>query len=119
MTVVVTDIIERAREVLTVQRVFGEPIHSNGLTFVPVASLRGGGGGGGGGPDQHGAEGSGGGFGLIARPVGAYVIRGDQVEWQPAIDTTRLLTAGAAVAGLAILTLRTAIKKKSRRKAKP
>ncbi|MGH2795797.1 MAG: hypothetical protein ACRDKG_16010 [Actinomycetota bacterium] len=48
----------------------------------------------------------------MARPVGAYVIRGDQVTWQPAVDVTRLVTAGAAVAGLALLTIRTAIKKR-------
>jgi uncharacterized spore protein YtfJ len=114
MGIVVTDILERARDVMTVQRVFGEPIQSNGLMLVPVAAVRGGGGGGGGpGPNGSG-EGGGGGFGIMARPVGAYVIRGDQVEWQPALDTTRLITAGAAVAGLAILTVRTAIKKSRR-----
>src|SRR5688572_24268111 len=106
MKLEVTDIIERARDVMTVQRVFGEPIHSNGLTLVPAAAVRGGGGGGGG-PDQHGGVGGGGGFGMTARPVGAYVIRGDQVEWRPALDTTRLIGAGAAVAGLALLTIRT------------
>ena len=111
----VTDIIERAREVMTVQRVFGEPIHSNGVTVVPVAAVRGGGGGGGGPDPNSGVEGGGGGFGLIARPVGAYVIRGDQVEWQPALDTTRMISAGAAVVALALLTVRTAIKKKKGR----
>ena len=118
MNVDVTDIIGKARDAMTVQRVFGEPIHSNGLTLVPAAAVRGGGGGGGG-TDPHGkgGEGGGAGFGMMARPVGAYVIRGDQVEWQPALDTTRLVTAGAAVAGLALLTLRTALKR-SRRRAK-
>jgi uncharacterized spore protein YtfJ len=115
MSVNVTDIIERARDVLTVQRVFGEPIHQNGVTVVPVAAVRGGGGGGGG-PDQRsGAEGGGGGFGVIARPVGVYVIRDDQVEWKPAVDLSRLIGAGAVVAGLAILTVRTAIRKRPRR----
>jgi uncharacterized spore protein YtfJ len=115
MAVDVTDILERARDVMTVQRVFGEPIHANGLTFVPVAAVRGGGGGGGGPHPQSGKEGGGAGFGVTARPVGAYVIRGDQVEWQPALDTTRLITAGAAVAGLALLTVRSAIKKRRRK----
>lgn len=116
MSVVVSDIIERARDVMSVKRVFGEPIQSNGLIVVPVAAVRGGGGGGGGpSPDGRG-EGGGGGFGVIARPVGAFVIRGDQVEWRPAIDTTQLVTAGAAVAGLALLTLRTAIKKSRKRR---
>ena len=114
MSINVNDILERARDVMNVQRVFGEPIHENGLTLVPVASVRGGGGGGGGSNPQGGEEGGGVGFGVTARPVGAYVIRGDQVEWQPALDTTRLVTAGAVVGSLAILTLRTAIKRSRR-----
>lgn len=115
MNVDVTEIIGKARDVMSVQRVFGEPISSNGVTVVPVAAIRGGGGGGGGAPDEHHPEGGGAGFGLTARPVGAYVIRGDQVEWRPALDTTRLIGAGAAVAGLALLTVRTAIKKSRKR----
>src|SRR6266545_4868878 len=103
MDVNITSILEHARDVMTVKRVFGEPIHENGLTIVTAAAVRGGGGGGGGPDPNHGGEGGGAGFGVTARPVGAYVIRGDQVEWRPAIDTTRLITAGAAVVGLALL----------------
>jgi uncharacterized spore protein YtfJ len=112
MSVNVTDIIGRARDAMSVHQVFGEPIHQNGLTFIPAAAIRGGGGGGGGPHPDGVGEGGGGGFGVTARPVGAYVIRGDQVEWQPALDVTRLVTAGAALAGLAILTVRTAIRKR-------
>ena len=114
MSVNASDIIERARDAMSVQRVFGEPIVRNGVTVVPAASVRGGAGGGGGTDPQGKNEGSGAGFGLMARPVGAYVIRGDQVEWQPAIDVTRLIRGGAVVAGLAILTVRTAIRKRRR-----
>jgi uncharacterized spore protein YtfJ len=116
MTVNVTDIIDRARTAISAQLVFGEPIQQNGVIVVPAAAVRGGGGGGGG-PDQRGGEGGGGGFGLIARPVGAFVIRGDQVEWRPAVDTTRLISGAAVVASLAILTLRTAIRKRARRRS--
>ena len=116
MSVNVNEIIERARDVMNVGRVFGEPIHQNGVTVVPVAAVRGGGGGGGGPNPQNGLEGGGGGFGVIARPVGAFVIRGDQVEWQPAVDVSRIIGAGAVVASLAILTLRTAIRKRARRR---
>ena len=112
MNVNVNDILSRAREVVTVQQVFGEPIRENGVIVVPVAAVRGGGGGGGGPHPDGTGEGGAGGFGLTARPVGAYVIRGDQVEWQPAVDITRLASAGAAVAALAILTIRTAIKRR-------
>lgn len=115
MDVNVVDIIDRARDMMTVQRVFGEPIHENGVTVVPAASVRGGGGGGGGHNPSANEDGGGGGFGVIARPVGVYVIRGDSVEFRPAVDTTRLITAGAAVASIALLTLRTAIKKRAKR----
>jgi hypothetical protein len=65
--------IERARDVLTVRRVFGDPIERDGVTVIPAANVRGGGGGGGGeGPN---GQGSGGGFGVSATPAGAYVIR--------------------------------------------
>jgi hypothetical protein len=41
----------------------------------------------GGGEDPSGGgSGSGGGFGMAACSVGAYVIRGDEVRWQPAVD---------------------------------
>jgi hypothetical protein len=42
------------------------------------------------GHDQHGHPG--GGFGLHARPVGAYVIKDGAVSWVPAIDVTRVVS---------------------------
>ena len=92
--------IERIRDILTVDRVVGAPIERNGITIVPVAALRGGGGGGGG--ESHGSaeEGTGGGlgFGVNARLVGVYVIKHDRVTWRPAVDANRVvLVVGAAV----------------------
>jgi uncharacterized spore protein YtfJ len=81
----VDELLEGAREAITVKRVYGDPIEQEGVTVIPAASV-GGGGGGGGDAENNG----GGGFGVRARPVGAYVIRGDQVTWVPAIDVTRL-----------------------------
>ena len=101
----VQQIIEQARDSITVKRVFGEPIERNGVIVVPAAAVRGGGGGGGS-DDQGGQSGSGGGFGVSARPVGAYVIRGDQVEWQPALDVGRIAIAGIAVLGIALWAFR-------------
>lgn len=75
---------------MTVTRVFGEPVERNGLTVIPAALVAGGGGGGGG-HDDKGQEGQGGGFGVAARPAGVYVIRGDQVRWQPAVDANRVI----------------------------
>jgi uncharacterized spore protein YtfJ len=80
------------RDALTVQRVFGEPIETEGLTLVPAAVVRGGGGGGG---DD--SNNGGGGFGVYARPAGAYVIRGDQVTWRPAVDVNRFALLGLAL----------------------
>lgn len=81
------------RDVMTVKRVFGEPYQQNGVTIIPAASVLGGGGGGQGEtPRESGLDrGSGTGFGLAARPAGAYIIRGDEVKWQPAIDVNRLV----------------------------
>ena len=82
----VDDILQGAHDAMTVGRVYGEPIEQNGVTVIPAAAVGGGGGGGGDETNNGGV-----GFGLGARPVGAYVIRGDQVSWVPAVDVSRLL----------------------------
>ena len=83
-----------AREAITVKRVYGDPVQSDGVTLVPAAAVRGGAGGGGeGGPEG----GGGGGFGVVARPVGAYVIREGSVSWRPAVDLNRVLLLAAAL----------------------
>jgi hypothetical protein len=43
----VDEILGGAREAMSVKRVFGDPIESDGVTIVPVAKVGGGGGGGG------------------------------------------------------------------------
>ncbi len=68
----------------------------------------GGGGGEGEGPDGEGTgRGYGTGFGISARPAGAYVIKGDTVTWQPAIDMNRL-----AAGVLVFLTLRLVLRRR-------
>ena len=91
--------------------VFGTPVSYKGLTVLPVARIAGGGGGGRG-EDANGrrAEGSGGGIGLSARPVGVYVIKGDEVTWSPAVDVTKVVLGGQIVGIVALLTLRTLFK---------
>lgn len=42
------------------------------------------------------------GFGVIARPAGAYVIRGDQVRWQPAVDVNRIFAGALALAAFVV-----------------
>jgi uncharacterized spore protein YtfJ len=88
------------RDSITVQRVYGDPIDQDGVVVIPAASV-GGGGGGGGDNDDNG----GGGFGLKARPVGAYVIKDGEVSWKPAIDVGRMLLGWQVVVGIAALAL--------------
>jgi uncharacterized spore protein YtfJ len=85
------DLLTTARDGMSVGRVFGEPYERDGVTVIPAARVHGGGGGGGG-RDEHAQEGEGGGFALIARPAGAYVIRDGEVTWQPAVDVNRIVT---------------------------
>ncbi len=96
--------ISGARDAITVKRVYGEPYERNGVAVIPAAALEGGGGGGGG--DEPGGRLGGGGFGLRARPVGAYVIRGEQVSWEPAVDLSRVILGGQLLALAALLILR-------------
>jgi len=97
-----------ARDVFSARLVYGEPVERDGATVIPAATVFGGGGGG---ADDTGAlpirEGAG--FGVFARPAGAFVVRGDAVTWVPAVDVTRLgLAAAVTVVALAkILAKRT------------
>lgn len=110
------EILGQARDALTVKRVFGEPIERNGVTLVPVAAVRGGGGGGGG-EEKGGNVGSGGGFGISARPVGAYQIKGDEVTWLPAVDSSRIAVLGQVVGIVALLAVRSIVKLVTRRQS--
>jgi uncharacterized spore protein YtfJ len=96
--------ISAARDAITVKRVYGEPYERNGVVVIPAAAVQGGGGGGGG--EGDGQSGSGGGFGLRARPVGAYVIRGEQVRWEPAMDLNRVILGGQLLALATLLVVR-------------
>ena len=69
-----------------------------------------GGAGGGGGRDERGQEGEGCGFGVRARPAGAYVIKDGRVWWRPAVDVNRLFATIGAVA-IAYLFTRVRIEK--------
>jgi uncharacterized spore protein YtfJ len=108
--------IEQAKDALTVRRVFGDPYEKNGVTVIPAARVQGGGGGGTSEGNQGGeGKGSGSGFGLNARPAGAYVIRGDEVDWRPAVDPNKVIVGAALVAFAALLLARTAIKARAPR----
>ena len=88
--------ISRAQEAITVRKVYGEPLEKDGVTFIPAARVMGGSGGGTG-SDEQGQQGEGGGWGIHARPAGAFVIRGGEISWRPAVDPNTVIAAVAAV----------------------
>ncbi|HYK59341.1 MAG TPA: spore germination protein GerW family protein [Bryobacteraceae bacterium] len=96
----------------TVKAVFGEPIHMEGKTVVPVAKVAYGfGAGGGRKPAKHGgsvdpSEGGGGGGGVRAFPAGALEITPSQTRFVPFTDFRWLVSAFAVGAVLAGLLLR-------------
>jgi uncharacterized spore protein YtfJ len=106
------DRIDQARDALTVRRVYGDPYQEEGVTVIPAAHVIGGGGGGG---DTLGN--GGGGFGLSARPVGAWVIKDGEVRWRPAIDVNRIVIVGQVVAIAALLTVRSIVETLAKRRA--
>jgi uncharacterized spore protein YtfJ len=107
-----TDVLQKIGETLgstaTVKSVFGEPIHTNGKTVVPVAKIAYGFGGGfGTGKNSpqadHQGEGGGGGGGLRAVPAGALEITDHGTRFVPFIDPAWIAAAFAAGAVLGSL----------------
>ena len=96
MTIQLEEILDKARHSASVRDVYGEPYERDGVTIIPVARVMGAGGGGGGTGNE--GEGSGFGYGLRSEPVGVYVIKGDKVSWQPAVNVDKIISGGFAVA---------------------
>jgi uncharacterized spore protein YtfJ len=101
------DIMQRTIAGMEPGHVFADPIERDGALFLPVAKVAGGGGGG---NDTDGN--GGGGFGLTARPAGMFVIREGGVTWQPALDLNRVILGGQIVAIVALLVLRSILKRR-------
>jgi uncharacterized spore protein YtfJ len=104
----------QARDAMTVKRVYGDPIERDGTTVIPAASVAGGGGGGGG-VDAEGQTGGGTGFGLRARPVGAFVIRDGDVRWEPVEDPLGKLIVAAVAVTTSLFIVRSMVRKRRRR----
>ena len=105
----VDELLRGAKDAMTARTVCAEPIERDGVLIIPAAKVRGGGGGGG--ANQ---ENAGGGFGLTATPAGAYVVReGGKVSWEPALDVNRIVLGGQIVAIVALLVLRSILRKRS------
>jgi uncharacterized spore protein YtfJ len=108
----VEKVLAQARDAITVKRVYGTPYEKDGLTLIPAAVVGGGGGGGGGEGSEGESKGAGAGFGLGARPVGAFVIKDGSVTWRPVIDLNRVILGAQIVAVIALLTIRSAAKRR-------
>jgi uncharacterized spore protein YtfJ len=106
----VDEMLQGARDTMSVSRVYGEPIERNGVMLIPAADIKGGGGGGS--DTEHNG---GGGFGVSARPVGTWIIRGDQVTWEPAIDVNRIALRGMVVTIVFLFVVRSLAKSFTRR----
>ena len=109
------DLLAEMRDSIASTRVFGEPYAKNGVTVIPVEEVWAGGGGGGG--TDGAQEGSGAGFGVMARPVGVFVVKGDDVEFKPAVDVNRAILGGQLVAIALLLTVRAIVRYRTRRPA--
>jgi len=108
----VNKLMDAWKDTYTARRVFGDSIEKDGVTVIPVAMVSGGGGGSGPVEDESPAEGSGGGFGGLARPVGVFVVSAESVEWKPAVDVTVLGVAGIGLAALIALVLGRALRRR-------
>jgi uncharacterized spore protein YtfJ len=117
----VENLLAKAADNLSVRRAFGTAYEKDGMLIIPVAIVAGGGGGGTGrtqrgnlaaGPDDLPGEVAtahdaapqssartevGGGLGGLVLPSGAYVVKGDQVRWVPAVDVTIAVLASLSL----------------------
>jgi hypothetical protein len=113
----VGNLLLKASDNLSVRRAFGAAYEKDDMLIIPVAIVGGGGGGGTGrsrprdpaaGPDRppegepaghdltpqdSGRVDDGMGFGGVVLPTGAYVVKGGQVRWVPAVDVTLVVFA--------------------------
>src|ERR1019366_3258688 len=111
----VKELLGRVGENLSVGRSFGTAYKKDGLLIIPVAVVAGGGGGGESDSASHPEPdetqespdealprnetptGSGGGFGGVVLPIGAYVVKGEEVSWVPAVNVTLIALAALSV----------------------
>jgi uncharacterized spore protein YtfJ len=101
-----SDVLREARSSMTAKRVYAKPVEADGVIVIPAARVMGGAGGGNGDGLDGAGQGEGAGFGIMARPVGAFVIKDGDVRWKPAIDLLPL----AGIALLLLLALRSILK---------
>ena len=118
------NLLAKTSDSLSVRRAFGTAYEKDDMLIIPVAVVAGGGGAGTGHPrrrapaagadnrpeggpagrdatpqDSEPAD-TGGGFGGLVLPMGAYVVKGDEVRWVPAVDVTIVVLASLSLARL-------------------
>src|SRR6266516_7151461 len=108
-------LLDRLAEAASVRRAFGDPVERDGSLVIPVARVVSGGGGGEGGRAGDEDQGAGGGFGLRVSPTGVFVVRDGEVSWQPAVDVNRIVLGGQLIAVLVLLTVRSVLRRRSKR----
>ena len=108
----VENLLAKTSDSISVRRAFGTAYEKDGMLIIPVALVAGGGGAGTASPRHRtpasrpgsppgesamaddamshdsGPMDAGGGFGGLVLPSGAYVVKGDEVRWVPAVDVT-------------------------------
>jgi uncharacterized spore protein YtfJ len=108
------------KDAMSVSRAFGDSYRVDGITIIPVATVRGGGGGGSGtGTGKEGTpgeretgSGTGLGFGAVVRPIGVVVVKDGKVRWQPTIDVMRVILGAQLLGLVAILAGRRLIERR-------
>jgi uncharacterized spore protein YtfJ len=117
----VENLLAKTSDSISVRRAFGTAYEKDGMLIIPVAIVAGGGGAGTSSPrrrnsaarpDSPPAESAmagdampqdpgrmdgGGGFGGLVLPSGAYVVKGDEVRWVPAVDVTIVALASLSL----------------------
>ena len=116
----IQEVLGKAQDAISVRRVYGEPYEKEGVTVILAAKIGGTGGGGGGGGDAEDgrAEGSGVGYGLSARPIGAYVISNGEVRWEPALDLNSLIMRGQIAFIILLFLLRGVLRSRAKARAR-
>src|SRR5881628_3928913 len=99
------EVLNQTRDAMTARRVYAEPYKEDGVTVIPAANVIGGGGGGG---DTEGNGGAG--FGVRAKPAGAWVIKDGEATWRPAFDLNRAVLVGQLIAIVGLLVTRSVVK---------
>jgi uncharacterized spore protein YtfJ len=107
------DVIGGISDNSSVKRVFGDPIDRDGISIIPVASLRGAFGGGDGAPstaDPSQLSGWGGGGAWTASPAGVYVVKNGETSWLPVVDVNRSILLGCLTGMVSLLVLRSIVR---------